>query len=120
MPIKVIAFDADDPREAAPLWRTNYTDPVAGIVPILNSDVGQRCGVYNDFSGNIGIVGTPVIDQTSATMYFVARTRELASFVQRLHAVDIATGQERTGSPVVIRASVPGHGDGTDGNGNVR
>src|SRR4030081_1407678 len=56
----VYAFDADDPSAAAPLWRVNYTDPAAGIVPVSRTDVGQACGTYVDFAGKIGIVGTPV------------------------------------------------------------
>jgi hypothetical protein len=34
------------------------------------------------------------------------------TYVQRLHALDLATGAERPGSPVDIEASVPGTGDG--------
>src|SRR2546426_1520819 len=72
----VYAFDADDPAAAAPLWRVNYTDPAAGIIPVSRTDVGQACGTYVDFAGKIGIVGTPVIDSVSQTMYFVVRTKE--------------------------------------------
>ena len=67
----VYAFDADDPAASAPLWRVNYTNPAAGIVPVSRTDVGQACGTYLDFAGNIGIGGTPVIDPLSQTMYFV-------------------------------------------------
>src|SRR6185437_5440700 len=45
----------------------------------------------------------------TGTMYFVARTKETDAYVQRLHAVDIVTGQERSNSPVIITASVPGN-----------
>jgi hypothetical protein len=94
----VCAFDADDPAAAAPLWRVNYTDPAAGIVPVFRTDVGQACGTYVDFAGTIGIVGTPVIDSVSQTMYFVVRTKANGSFVQRLHAVSRreSTGPFRT------------------------
>jgi hypothetical protein len=34
------------------------------------------------------------------------------AFYQRLHAIDIATGNEKTGSPVTIAATFPGSGDG--------
>ena len=33
-----------------------------------------------------------------------------AQYIQRLHALDITTGQEKAGSPTVIQASVPGTG----------
>src|SRR5262249_1945818 len=70
-----------------------------------------------DFSGNIGIVGTPVIDPASQTMFFVARTKETTSgvvkFVQRLHAVDIGSGAERSNSPVIIEATYSGIGEGS-------
>ena len=71
--------------------------------------------LYLDFAGNIGIVGTPVIDAVGQTIYFVARTKENGVFVQRLHAFDIRNGSDRPGSPVVIQASAPGTGDGSIG-----
>jgi hypothetical protein len=98
----VYAFDADDPSATSPLWRIAYANPAAGIVPVFRTDVGQACGTYNDFAGNIGIVGTPVIDPATETMYFVVRTKENGSFVQRLHALDIRDGTEQPNSPVVI------------------
>ena len=115
----VYAFDADDPAAAAPLWRVNYTNPAAGIIPVSRTDVGQACGTYVDFAGNIGIAGTPVIDPVSQTMYFVTRTKESGAFVQRLHAIDIRNGSERPGSPLVIQASVVGTGDGRDAQNNI-
>src|SRR6266508_1501388 len=64
--------------------------------------------------GPIGIMGTPVIDQTTGTMYLVARTKETIGstvrYFQRLHALDITSGAEKFGGPVVIQASVPGSG----------
>jgi PA14 domain/K319L-like, PKD domain len=115
----VYAFDADDPAATAPLWRMNYTNPAAGITPVSRTDVGQACGTYADFAGNIGIVGTPAIDPVAQTMYFVTRTKESGAFVQRLHAVDIRDGSERAGSPRVIQASVTGTGDGRDAQNNI-
>jgi hypothetical protein len=115
----VYAFDADDPVRTAPLWRVTYTNPAAGILPVSRTDVGQACGTYVDFAGNIGIGGTPAIDPVSQTIYFVARTKENGTFVQRLHALDIRDGSERPGSPVVIQASVTGTGDGRDAQNNI-
>jgi hypothetical protein len=115
----VYAFDADTPTASAPLWRVNYTNAAAGIVPISHTDVGQSCGTYADFAGNIGITGTPVIDSVAQTMYFVTRTKENGTFVQRLHAIDIRDGSERPNSPRLIQASVVGTGDGRDANNNI-
>jgi hypothetical protein len=58
-----------------------------------------------------------VIDPVSGTLYVVAATKEvsngIASYIQRLHALDITTGGEKFGGPVVITASVPGTGEGS-------
>src|SRR5438045_7404293 len=65
----VYAFDGDDGR---PYWRRNFSAP--GLRPPLASDMTGACGGgYQDFSGNIGIVGTPVIDAAPQTIYFVPR-----------------------------------------------
>jgi hypothetical protein len=109
------AFDADDPRRPSAFWRLRLNGPVPGARPVHASDVGQACGVYKDFSGNVGIVGSPVVDPVSRTLYVVARTKENGAFVQRLHAIDIATGAARPNSPVVVQASVPGTGAGSSG-----
>ena len=109
----VYAFDADDPGAAAPLWHVNLTDAANGARPVRNSDVGQDCGTYRDFRRQIGIVGTPVIDAKTNTLYVVARTKENDKFIQRLHALDITTGAERANSPVVIEAQVQGTGSGS-------
>ena len=68
----------------------------------------------NDLSPIVGITSTPVIDPTTGTIYVEAKTEEGAgNFFHRLHALDIATGQEKFGGPVVVQASVPGTGDGS-------
>jgi len=103
----VYAYDAD--RPGAPLWMKNFNGTGR---PTKNTEVGSACGSYQDFIGNIGIVSTPVIDGTSRTIYFVTRTVETSGTVQRLHAVDITSGDEKPGSPQVIQASVPGNADG--------
>src|SRR5262249_11433893 len=45
--------------------------------------------------------------------YVVVRTKENGLFVQRLHALDVGSGAEKFGGPVVIQARVRGHGDGS-------
>ena len=115
---EVYAFDADSNAvNGGLLWYDNFTNPSAGItaIPIANI-VGS-----NDLNivGNVGIESTPVIDLTSNTMYLIARTMEVSgsttNYVPRLHALDITTGAEKLGGPVVIQGSVPGTGEGSSG-----
>lgn len=114
----VYAFDADSPATNAPYWQTNYTDTNHFIFPVRNTDMTGAClGSYTDFSGNIGIVGTPVIDPATKIIYLVARTKfssnSVTTYFQKLHALDITTGAEKSGSPVTITATYPGNGDGS-------
>jgi hypothetical protein len=103
----VYAFDADVPVTAGGLlWKTNLGTSAA----TPNSDFGNRPGVYSDIIPEVGITGTPVIDLNSGTLYVDAFTHEGASYFHRLHALNITNGTERTGSPVLISASVPGNG----------
>src|SRR5690348_15353227 len=60
----VYAFDADDASITQPYWQVNLT-PLGWRV-MKNTDTACGSANYFDFSGNIGIVGTPVIDPTSA------------------------------------------------------
>jgi len=108
----VYAFDGDDGRQ---YWKKNFTR--AGWRPPKATDMTGACGGgYNNFSGNIGIVGTPVIDAAKQVVYFVARSTNGAAYGQYLHAVDIVTGSDLGGSPVLITATVNGNGDGNVGN----
>ena len=108
----VYAFDADDNqgRNASALWRRSFINPKKGITTVSSGD--QNC---TDIIPEMGITSTPVIDTNSGTMYVVARTKENGSYFQRLHALDITSGKERAGSPVVIKAKVKGTGDGSVG-----
>ncbi|HEY0529314.1 MAG TPA: hypothetical protein VGD02_10835 [Gemmatimonadaceae bacterium] len=105
----VYAFDGDT---GALFWQKNFTAP--GMRPPKNTDMTGACnGTYTDFSGNIGIVGTPVIDAATRTMFFVARSTSGTSFVQHLHAVNVVDGSEVAGAPTQITATSPGNGDGS-------
>jgi hypothetical protein len=102
------AFDGDDGKL---YWQKNFTAP--GMRPPRNTDMTRACGgSYQDFSGNIGIVGTPVIDAARGTMYLVARSTSGTAFVQYLHAVNIVDGTEISGSPKQITATYNGTGEG--------
>jgi chitodextrinase len=109
----VYAFDADA-TGGLPLWKVSFINPAAGVTSVPNGDTGECC----DITPEIGITGTPVIDPTTGTLYVVAKTKESGSYFNRLHALDIATGAEKFGGPVVIQASVPGNGAGSS-NGTV-
>ena len=104
------AYDGDNGRL---YWQRSFTAP--GMRPPRNTDIaGAPCGgSYQDFSGNIGIVGTPVIDAARETMYFVARSTTGSTFLQHLHAVNIVDGNEIAGSPTEITATYSGNGDGS-------
>jgi Bacterial Ig-like domain (group 3) len=96
----VFALDANS---GAILWQTSFIDSANGITTVSNTDVD--CG---DIVPENGITGTPVIDPNSGTIYTVVRTKENGVFFQRLHALNVATGAEVFGGPVVIAAAVNG------------
>jgi hypothetical protein len=52
-----------------------------------------------------GIIGTPVIDPTTNTMYLVAKSVLNNIVRHQLHALDITTGADQPGSPVTIAAT---------------
>ncbi len=111
----VYAFDGDDPLLEEPLWHSSFIDPEAGITTVPTSHVGGECGTYRDIQNEIGILSTPVINRESNTIYVVTRTMEKfpdPHYAQHLHAIDITTGVEKPGSPVLIEASISGTGAG--------
>jgi chitodextrinase len=115
----VYAFDAD----ASPCvmyWSKSLLG--SGETFVSNSDVST-----SDIFPDIGIIGTPVIDIGSGTLYVVSKSKTNAttctpatSCFQRLHALSLTNGSEKYGGPVNITSaiSVPGTGDGSSG-GNV-
>ena len=120
----VYAYDADDPTVVAPYWQTNFLWSANGtnVVAPRNGDMTGACGgFYRDYSGAFGIAATPVIDPVAGTIYLLVRTKEITAtttnYVQRLHALNIATGAERANSPMTIAATFPG--TASDGNGTT-
>jgi len=102
----VYAFDADTP--GPPLWRTNQ---LGSPIPLASSpEIGKACGTYQDISDAVGIVSTPVIDPASNTMYVMTTNKDGdGSYHHRLHALDLATGQDKV-TPTDVQASSPGNG----------
>lgn len=116
----VYAFDADSPRAA--YWQVNLGPSVPSV------DIGRN---YHDLVPEVGITATPVIDLARGAIYVAAKIKEpappggrhggggtggagdkKATYVYRLHALDLATGAAKPGSPITITASVPGRGAG--------
>ena len=68
----------------------------------------------SELSSTVGITSTPVIDRyfgTDGAIYFVAKTKDNSGvYHQRLHALDLVTGAELSGSPVEITATYPANG----------
>jgi len=115
----IYAFNADDTSSAV-LWKVNLT--YKGYRAPANTDMTGACGGnYQDFSGKLGTVCTPVIDTKTNTIYLLVRSVSTngQTFVQYLHALDITTGAEKAGSPVYITAKVAGIGDGVDNTGYI-
>lgn len=100
----IFAFDADDSRgsNSAPLWSVSLINAAAGITSVPIANFGCTGTGFTE----VGITSTPVIDPISQTIYLVAKSLENGVYIFRLHALDLISGQERFGAPVVINASV--------------
>jgi Putative Ig domain len=92
----VYAFDAD----ASPCVTIKSVSLLGSNETWLStSDVNT-----SDISPSIGIVGTPVIDPSSNTLYLVAKSKSTSgtNYIQRLHALNLTDLSEKTNSPVTI------------------
>ena len=98
----VYAFDADG-KASGPFWQRSFINPGAGIIPAQSNDV-------EGVAPEIGVLGTPVIDQASNTIYLVSMSNENTNNVFRLHAMDLSTGAEKFDGPVVLQPKVQGTG----------
>lgn len=71
----------------------------------------------------IGITSTPVVDKgigPHGTIYVVAMSKDAqGKYHQRIHALDLVTGEEELGGPVEIQASYPGTGQEINKGGRV-
>jgi hypothetical protein len=103
----VYAFDAD--AGGAPLWSRSMGPYVA----LPDANIGP--GGYKDIADAVGVLGTPVISVEQQAIYLVAMTHDGNQYHHSLHALDLTTGNEKLGGPVVIRGTVRGTGDGNVG-----
>jgi hypothetical protein len=101
----VYAYDVDS---GAALWHKILTP--AGETPSDNRGCDQ-------ITPEIGITATPVIDRSAGThgaLYVVAMTKDgSGAYHQRLHALDVTTGNELFNNPTEIQATYPTAGGGT-------
>lgn len=109
----VYAFDADR-NLGGPLWKSSLVDSANGETSIPCADV-SGCSV----AATIGVTATPVISLERNVIYIEARSKQNTSYFHKLHALDLATGKEKFGGPVVMQASVPGTALDADAQGNV-
>jgi hypothetical protein len=81
---------------------------------------GETFGSYGDLNSSdiypdVGILGTPVIDPGTNTIYAATKTKTSSgTYHQRLHALSLVDGSERANSPAEIDSSisVPGNCEG--------
>jgi hypothetical protein len=90
------AFDADTPQPA--LWTHDFR--TTSVSPVVSWTT--------NIEGHVGIEGTPVIDTTAGTIFFVTYTSENGTPVFRLHGLNIASGAEQPNGGLVIAANVSG------------
>lgn len=110
----VYALDPDNNGQQ--LWRASFGTPVHPCDVEWHENVTQ--------GSSVGILGTPVIDLTTKTIYFVSRNESnfdptkcnwnpnatptglnQGIFTQYLNALDMTTGAPKFGSPVLITAN---------------
>jgi hypothetical protein len=94
----IYAFDAD--ASGPVLWHTN----------VGTAESCQDVDDCGDLVPGAGILGTPVIDPGTLTMYLVSETKDSAGFYHSLHAIDLTTGAEKLGGPVLISPTAAGTG----------
>jgi uncharacterized protein (TIGR03437 family) len=105
----VYAFDADAVIDTgtppAPLWQSN-------LGPSVPSEMLFGTP-YSDIANEVGILGTGAIDLARGVLYICSATLRNGSPAYVLHALDLGSGAERLNGPIVIQASVPGFGSGS-------
>ena len=113
----VYAFDADNSASCTTYWHKQLVN--SGETYVNYGDVAS-----GDVEPDIGIIGTPVIDTASQTLYVVSKSKTSgtsctpsSSCFQRLHALNLLDGSEKFGGPYSLTTAitVSGNGDGSSG-----
>jgi hypothetical protein len=98
----VYAFNASS---NAQIWKTSI---------IGSGETTSDARGCNQISPQIGITSTPVIDRNAGAhgaIFVVGMTKDSSgNYHQRIHALDLTTGAELSGSPTEITATYPGTG----------
>jgi hypothetical protein len=90
------AFDADT-SPCLQLWHVSLIDAAHGGLP------------GDTVAAEVGIWGTPVIDPTTNILYVATKSQVVVgsttTYYERVHAIDITTGNEEPNSPIGVTAS---------------
>jgi hypothetical protein len=116
----LFAFDADA-KPCVQFWHADLVDSAhgatSGETTVPSGPTGYKVGNgAGNITPEVGVSGTPVIDPSTDTLYVVSESMNSGetSFYHRLHAIDITTGNEKSGGPTNITSGItfPGTGDG--------
>jgi len=126
---QVYAFDADNPYQGHfPFWQRSLEpaiklpDPNIGptLIDAQKKDTGSAYtaagrAVYRDIVREVGILSTPVVSRDHNAIYLVTASKDPAkndpsAYTHHLHALELTTGKELFGGPVVVQANAPGQG----------
>ena len=115
------AFDADA-SPCVQYWHANLIDSAhgaaSGETTVPSGPTGYKVGNGGgDTTPEVGVTGTPVIDPSINTLYVVSKSMDSGgtTFFQRLHAIDLTSGNEKFSGPANVTSSItfPGMGDGS-------
>ncbi len=95
----VYAFDANNGQA---YWNVHLGTPITASTGRFSCQ---------DVLGSSGIMSTPVIDTATGALYVVTETYSNGLAAHQLHALNLSTGREQSGSPVAIQA--PGFSSAT-------
>jgi len=96
-------------------YTSNNTDNSACGLYAYDADNGRQLWATVLPPSATYTTATPVIDPATNTMYVLTKTGNDDTGLTYLHAFDITTGHDKTGSPIQVAASATGTGDGSVG-----